>query len=84
MKPVSPYERLKKRATQWAFTVVYAKRISVWVWKKPEGDLLLLRERVSAANALGYDVKLSVQDEGTTLAVHYVKRPDVCPWEFEP
>lgn len=85
-KRTNPYTALQISARNWARSVLYGARKTMWLYPKARlGDkwsLAHLAERVAAANQLGYDTKLENSDEG--LRVVYVQRPPEAPWEFRP
>lgn len=79
----NPYTRLLRISRQFAADVSYARRRTMWQYPKEKlaGSWRLddLAERVQAADQLGYDVQLKV-DEGA-LRVDYVKRCEI-PFEL--
>lgn len=82
-KRINPYTALQKAARDWARTVSFARKLSMWHYENGKTySLDDLRERVAAADQLGYNVTLSRTDTG--LQVHYVKRPPDAPWEIRP
>lgn len=85
-KPKTPYQHLLERAREWAHSVNYGHRTTMWKYPKGKlGDgwsLTDLYERTRAADQLGYDVTLVAGDEG--LCVVYRKRPKTVPYEFAP
>ena len=82
-KPQNPYVVLRDLARGVVRQVRYPWRKTMWTYRKDrlnEGwDLSPLAERVQAADALGFDVRLEWTDSG--LAVVYVKRVDI-PWQL--
>jgi hypothetical protein len=73
----TPYSRLKNAVLRYMSGVDYPRRTVMWLYPKNKlnetwrlGDLA---ERVSAADQLGFDVKLRMVEDG--LRVEYVKRP---------
>lgn len=87
-KPITPYQRLKDEAKEWAFSVVYPWRRQMWRYPKEklnrEGGWSLsdLWERVAAAEQLGHVVQLKATDEG--LIVEYIRKAPDAPWSFRP
>ena len=83
-KPTNPYTTLKNEAAAWARNVIYPHTRGMFSYPKSGGpwNLTDLRERVAAADQLGYDVKLRVTDD--SLVVEYAKRPPPAPWSFRP
>lgn len=81
-KPVTPYERLIRKAMQFESAVVFPRRKEMWTYQADrlaEGWRLDdLASRVAAADTLGWDVRLKVKDGA--LVVEYVKRPEVPSW----
>jgi hypothetical protein len=83
-KPENPYNRLKQRFQEFADSVKFAQRISMFRFgadeiREGQGFTLSdVRERVRAANQLEYDVLL-IADENGDLRLQYRKRP-VYPW----
>lgn len=83
MPRVTPYQRLKDATIEYIGRVKYPHRKTMWLYPKDKlnlgwklGDL---SERVKAADQLGYDVRLRINDDG--LIVEYVKRPkDINYW----
>ena len=85
-KPKTPYQHLIEKCKEWAFSVVYPHRSTMFVVPKgrlSEGWYLLdVYERTKAADQLGYDVLLVAADSG--LEMSYRKRPDATPYEIVP
>lgn len=87
MSRVNPYTALRDKCRRWALAVTNpdkrtmffypAEKINDARWKLDD-----LHQRVAAADQLGYDVKLAVEDRG--LVVYYVKRPPPPPWNIQP
>ena len=82
-KPVNPYTRLKTEFEEFCAAVKYARRRTMWLYpadklKNASWNLAALAARVSAADELGHDVRLSVDEDGS-LRVQYVERPKY-PW----
>lgn len=83
MKRFNPYQRLMNQFAEWASSVIYPKRKSMWVYPKENlnknWDLTDLYERVAAAKQIGYEVVLKATDEG--IEVEYVEgRPSKLPY----
>ncbi len=84
---ITPYNRLVRECKDWAFSVVYPKRIVMCVFAK---DKLVdgfrlddVRQRVLAANALGWRCELRVKDNGD-LCIDYVEEPKDAPRSIRP
>ena len=84
---VNPYTALKQSCRNWARQVLSPRCIGMWSYPaarlRDGWSLLDLKERVAAADQLGYDVRLRVDGDGG-LVVQYVKRPPDPPWEIRP
>ena len=86
-KPKTPYQHLLEDVKKWAFGVVYPKRTTMFFYKKDSlraGSWVLwdVYERTKAADTLGYDVKITAEEDG--LYMRYVKRPDLAPIAVRP
>ncbi len=84
--PKNPYTELKRRIDQFAYDVTYRHRRAMWHYPKDQlrtqrWELRDLAERVAAAEQLGYEVHLKMDDGN--LYVEYVKKIEV-PYEFRP
>lgn len=84
MPRMNPYARLLCEIKEFAAMVKFPRRTTMWAYsakdlKKPWG-LESLRERVVAADQLGFDTQLRALPDGG-LAVQYVKRVEV-PFEW--
>lgn len=82
-KRVTPYERLLDDVKEFARSVVFATKRTMFLYpkatlKESAWNLEDLYERTKAADQLGYDVRLVAGDDG--LKVQYVKRPDYQRW----
>lgn len=79
----NPYNTILSTAKKFAFAVQHPHAKVMWQYPKEKlgGTWRLddLAERVQAADQLGYDVRLSVDNGG--LVVKYVKRVEI-PYEF--
>lgn len=86
-KPETPYARLLRECRQWAFTVEYPKRRTMFVFPKSklrEGwSLDDVAQRVQAAKTLGWRVEIVVAENGD-LVTQYVREPDDAPWAIRP
>lgn len=75
-KPITPYERLLRKARAFATDALYPMRRTMWFYPAnritEEWRLGDLAQRVRAADQLGWDVRLRWEDRG--LVVEYVKR----------
>lgn len=80
---VTPYQRLLQTFREYVNAVEYPHRKSMWTYPmaKLEGgwDLSELRQRVAAAEQLGYETMLEATDDG--LRVMYRKKRPEAPWE---
>jgi hypothetical protein len=81
-KPITPYQRLMDDFKDFANAVEFRKRKSMWTYPKnklseswPLNDLY---ERVSAADQIGYDVRLLATEGG--LEVQYIEKNPKRPW----
>ncbi len=83
MSKQNPYSRLLARARQFAFDVKHHHVKHMWTYPKVKlgepWNLVDLKERVAAADQLGWDVLLKVVDGD--LRVEYHKRV-ITPMEF--
>lgn len=83
-KPITPYERLRKEFSEWAFKVKHAHRVINCVYPAKAVEdrqgyrLDDLAAQVAAASKLGYDTHLVVSERG--LETIFVKRPGDPPW----
>jgi hypothetical protein len=81
-KPITPYNRLMSRFKEFANDVEFRKRKAMWMYPKNKltesWELKTLYERVSAAEQLGYDVRLLATDDG--LEVQYIEKNPKRPW----
>lgn len=84
-KPVNPYVSLRDRCSKWARKVLYPDTMFVYPAEKLSLSWRLddVKERVAAANTLGYDVCLVVRENGS-LEMQYRKRPGAPPYEVIP
>lgn len=87
VKPITPYERLKRIAREWADSVIYAHRRVMLTYKNASNQSACFRldelyERTIAAEQLGYDVLVTAVD-GNLVVQYRKKAPDV-PWEIRP
>ena len=86
----SPYQRLQREARQWVFAVLHPRRVLMFVLDKAKvrgrttWALDDVYERVAAAEALGWDVRLTIQASDGALRMEYVQRPASAPWEIAP
>lgn len=84
-KRITPYERLRQSAHDFACKVKYPRRCQMWLYPKDKltesWSLHKLAERVAAAHQLGHDVMLSVSETGDLVVEYVEKRPDT-PWQF--
>jgi len=78
---VNPYTKLLTLAREYAWQVIYPRRIMMFYYERAQ--LADLYERVAAADQLGYDVQATADAENRHIVFHYVKRAEV-PWEFRP
>lgn len=80
---VTPYQRLLQAFREYVSEVRYPHQRLMWVYplaKLGNGwDLVDLRQRVAAADQLGYEVVLDAVDDG--LRVMYRKKRPEAPWE---
>lgn len=86
-KPVTPYQRLLKIAQEYVAELSSLHERSMWLYPKDRLDngnwaLGDLKERVAAAEQLGYDVVLKASERG--LEVRYRKQVPNAPWELKP
>lgn len=83
-KRVNPYTRLQTECREWAFSVTHPRRKTLFryddVTSGASWALESLRQRVLAADQLGFDVRLRVENK--SLIAEYTKRPDDVPWEI--
>lgn len=81
---MNPYTALKKTASEWADKVTKRCRVRMWFYPSDRLDevwsISALKERVAAANQLGYDVELVSREDG--LHVEYVKKIPNRPYLF--
>lgn len=86
-KPVNPYVALRDRCSEWARKVIYPRTLTMFVYpaEKLSSTWRLddVKERVAAANTLGYDVCIVIRDNGS-LEMQYRKRPGNPPYEVMP
>ena len=79
MKRLNPYSRLLKEIKQYIRDIKYRHRRVMWAYpvkRLNEGwDLSGLYQRVSAAEQLGYEVKLETTKESLNV-VYHKKIPD--------
>ena len=79
-KPVTPYERLLRQALRYHSEVAFPRRLVMFSFLKDEmakrqaWRLDEVRERVLAADALGWNVEITVNAAGD-LVMTYLKRP---------
>lgn len=83
-KRESPYHRMQRYFREWAQDVVYARRKTMFLYKKSSLDtgwsLSQIYERTIAANQLGYEVIVQADNDG--LHFKYIeKRPTEIPWD---
>ena len=83
MKTINPYQRLLEEIKDFCLRVKYPKRIDIgWFYPKKslaDGDgfpLQNLYYHVQAAEKLGYDSVLRINDQGLTI-VFVEKKPDI-------
>ena len=88
MTRFNPYRDLQERCIEWARSVIYADKRLMWTY--PGENIVTstwkiydLKERVCAADQLGYEVILE-WNEGKGLQVFYRKRPDSPPGRIHP
>lgn len=87
-RPITPYERLLKAATEYAVNVTVRKRV-LWEHYFPKDKVLNriaftmddLYQAVKTARALGFDTELVIGGDGGLRAVHVAKLPER-PYEF--
>lgn len=81
-KRFNPYTALRDECRKWARCVLNPEMRGMWTFNaedmKGGCSLIELRERVAAADQLGWDVRLRAQPNGD-LFVQYVKRPSSVP-----
>ena len=84
-KPITPYERLRREAAQWAFSVANPIRRRMFTFSKDKlglgWSLFDVKERVAAADQLGWNVEIVVDANGD-LVFRYVQRPPDAPWSI--
>lgn len=86
-KPITPYERLRSEAAQWAFNVANPIRRRMYTFQTAEIDrgdgwkLCDVKQRVQAADQLGWNVEIVVDTNGD-LVFRYVQRPPDAPWSI--
>ena len=86
LKIVTPYQQLLKNITEFCDKLATRHRRTMWTYPKDDIDngslweLDHLRERVIAADQLGYEVMISEVDG--YLRVEYVKELPTIPWEW--
>lgn len=87
-RPITPYERLLKAATEYATKIITRKRV-VWEAYFPKDKVLNrisftiddLYHTVKTARSLGFDTELVIGNDGGLRAVHVAQLPER-PYEF--
>ena len=83
-KPISPYQRLLQEFKEWVNQAIRRENKIMWTYTTEELHrawfLTNLKERVGAAQQLGFDVQLKSTDKG--LEVWYVKKLPQEPLKF--
>jgi len=85
MKRTNPYTRLLTEIKDWMREFKCSKTVTMWTYPKEKlknvgWNLYDLRERVDAAEELGYDVLLKSTPDG--LKVMYQKKAPFIPFEW--
>ncbi|MDH4038990.1 MAG: hypothetical protein OEV86_16065 [Candidatus Krumholzibacteria bacterium] len=86
-KPKTPYQHLLEDARKWAFEVEHPRMAPMFLYdakaivNRVGFRMDDLRERVLAADQLGYDVRVRVDNDGN-LRAEYVKRPSLAPYKL--
>lgn len=86
-KRKNPYQMLFDKIIDFCSKVKYRHKVCMFNYDKPEEgsefsfDLQDLYERTRAADQLGYEVRMEVNDSDN-LCAYYVKKVDI-PYEWE-
>lgn len=83
MKRINPYTRLKEEAIKYVNSVRYARHKSVFYFEAKTLNKrdIMLKERVKAAEQLGYDVVVTI-DKEDNIHFTYVSKPIPVPYEL--
>lgn len=84
-KPLTPYERLKRRGSELFSNIVYCRRRTMFTLKTGNFNtfsLLDVLQRIHAAQQLGFEV-VAIAD-GEAIRLEYrPARPETIPYEFQ-